>query len=79
MGEEMSNGPGDWRDYALPDEAPEIAYAERYLAKIRNRCVQRMRAAYAAKNSKRTRRKYAELPRQEGGVLTAGGLRGDGG
>jgi hypothetical protein len=61
----MSNGPGDWRDYALPDEAPEIACAERYLAKIRNRCVQRMRAAYAAKRKGKVRRPYQDLPRAE--------------
>jgi hypothetical protein len=74
----MSKAP-TWREYLMPDELAEAMYAEACVAKLRNRAVHRMRLAYAAKNSKRTRRKYAELPRPEGVVLTAGGLRGDGG
>ena len=63
-----------WREYLMPDELAEAMYAEACVAKLRNRAVQRMRLAYAAKNSKRTRRKYSELPRPEKGVLTAGGV-----
>lgn len=60
----MSRAP-TWREYLMPDELAEAMYAEACIAKLRNRAVQRMRLAYAAKNSKHTRRKYAELPRSE--------------
>jgi hypothetical protein len=73
MGEEMSKAP-TWREYLMPDELAEAMYAEACVAKLRNRAVQRMRLAYAAKNSKRVRHKYSELPRPEMGVLTAGGV-----
>jgi hypothetical protein len=49
----------------MPDELAVAREAEASIATLRNRAVQRMRAEYAAKNSKRTRRKYAELPRPE--------------
>ena len=68
-----------WRDYLMPDELSVAREAEASIATLRNRAVQRMRAEYAAKNRKQTRRKYRGLPRPEGDVLAAGGLRGDGG
>jgi hypothetical protein len=65
MGKQMSKAP-TWREYLMPDELAVAREAEASIATLRNRAVQRMRLAYAAKNSKRTRRKYAELPRPEG-------------
>jgi hypothetical protein len=64
MGEKMSKAP-TWREYLMPDELAEAMYAEACVAKLRNRAVQRMRLAYAAKNKKKTRHKYGALPRPE--------------